>query len=572
MVYSPSCAFTCEPGSIVRTLWRALHLAGSHLSGSPLLWGVAFFLPLLLLFFVAARLGWLHRIARWEDRLLYTGVIAVFAAFGAAAGTYLWSIDFRDHVEPLIAANSWLLWRGEPIYHAVDTQQRHTLPYGPYLFSLHALALSLFGPSTFASKLMAVVAVSGSFAFLWAAIRRVASSRGALLFTGLTAALVLRFGYLAISSRPDPFLIFAVSAALFAATRRGIAAAVLFGTAMGLAVHMKTHGIFYFIPLGILAWRTGWRLQAAVLAATVAVTVTIVPFAFLPHSSASDYLAALRIAAGYRFGQMEVFLCLGWLLTIFLPAVVPRIFARLTRRREDALPDQPGVLYLGAVALSCAAVFVPAAQLGSGPHHFLPFIPLIALYAAEQRHHGIVFPWTGTAAGLIGQSLRWSWLSSCALVAVGLTYFNCARFIGAQPRGLHERDDVRQIVKRHSDKTVLMGVGGDNDYWLTTRRHELVFAGMPATLDPVTMMDFKGRALPEPELAAVTAELAARHGKPVMWVIPRNAAPFSMRTWYAPNDVLFSDRFRADFAQQFERKGSTEFFDLYGPKLPAAGR
>jgi hypothetical protein len=52
--------------------------------------------------------------------------------------------------------------------------------------------------------------------------------------------------------------------------------------------------------------------------------------------------------------------------------------------------------------------------------------------------------------------------------------------------------------------------------------------------------------------------------------VPRGAVPFSKEAWYGRNEPIFSDEFRSDFATEFERAGSSEFFDFYEAKAGAA--
>lgn len=554
----------------MRTLFRILHVIGAELATWPVLWGIAFLVPLLLIFLLVVRAVALPRLIIWESYLLRGAAIGLITAFAAMALLYLWSANFIDHVEPLVAVNSWLLWQGEPVYHLAESTQRQAIPYGPHLHIFIAAAQAAFGPSTFTSKLPAVLAALASLVLFYVTLARSTSRSRALVFTGLAAGLWLPFRHTVFWSRPEPFLLFAVTFALFAATRRGYLAAASVGAAAGVAIGLKTHGAFYFVPLAVLAARSGWSAGGWITAGATAVVTAFAPF-LLPQLSLQSYVGAVAVAAGYSIGPSDLQAGLQWLVTIFAPAVILPLVARLTNTAGTHAPERDFWLYVGAIFASCLPVLLPASQTGAGPHHFIPFIPLLLFAAAELSHNGLTFRWSRNATGAIVQGVRYSWLISCLIVALWSTYAMTEQALRTQPRGVACTNDIRNLIAAHADKTLLMGVGGDGDYLPTFVRHELVFAGMPPGLDPITMMDFKGRNLPEPKLRALIDELRSRYGKPVIWLVPQGAPPFTMRTWYQPFDSLFSAEFRADFAALFERRESSEFFDVYAPRTNADG-
>ncbi|HEX8679265.1 MAG TPA: hypothetical protein VF683_04875, partial [Chthoniobacterales bacterium] len=449
----------------VRIVFKALHLTAAELVQWPLLWGVAFAVPLALVGFLLVRLELHRRLRRWEMPLLQAAALGLIGTFVAAATIYLFSASFDDHVEPLVAVNAWRFWQGEPIYHALETEQRHTTPYGPYLYMLHALAQAALGPSTLSSKLMSVLASVGSLIFLYAAIARATSRSNGLLFTGLAAALSLPFEHVAFWNRTDPFLIFGVTVALFAATHRGLAAATAFGAAVGIAIGMKTHGGFYFIAAAVLAWRNGWRTREVMIAAVTAVAFAVLPFAVFPHVSFQNFLFSVNLAASYSVTAPESLRCLAWLITLFIPAVAPALLAIGTNRAAAPPADLRSWAFLAAILVSSIPVLVPAAQMGSGPHHFLPFIPLLMFFAAEQTHRRGAIAWRSTAGMVFAQSMRYSWLLSCALVALWMSYARAEHSFRTRERFLAYTRDVRDALAAHPDKTLLMAVGGDAEYW-----------------------------------------------------------------------------------------------------------
>jgi hypothetical protein len=51
-----------------------------------------------------------------------------------------------------------------------------------------------------------------------------------------------------------------------------------------------------------------------------------------------------------------------------------------------------------------------------------------------------------------------------------------------------------------------------------------------------------------------------------VWLIPHGDQPFTIRSFYPPSPELFDDAFRASFAENYQRVGSSRFFDVYQAK------
>jgi hypothetical protein len=557
----------------MRAIFRTLHHLGEALTESPLFWAFAFVVPLLFAVMLLLRLGLLpHELVRFTSALLPVGAATLIVAFVANTSVYLWSANFVDHVEPLVAQNSWLFWRGDAIYHALDTEQRYNTPYGPYVYIVNGITQGLLGPSTFTSKLSGGLAAVGSLLLVWLTVAATTSHKRALLFTGLAAGFCLAFRYTAIWNRPDPFLLFTVALGLFAVKRGGRYAPAVLGAAIGIAVDLKTHGALYFVPLLVLAQQNSWGKRAALATGVTAFGVAMIPFVIFPHLSLGDYLFALCNAAGYSLALPEYRNCIEWLATFFVPATVPLIFSCLTNRQPSDGNGGRAWSYLGAIFLSCVPVLIPGTQMAAGAHHLMPFIPLLVVFAAEQGLRGGSFGWPADASTVVVQSMRYSWLISCGLVALWSTYAMSERALRTQPEGLARLRDVKNILASRPHNAVVMGLDGEAGYLSTLVRHELVFAGMPPGIDSVAAMDGKGGGLPESNLPRLVDELSRTAAKPLIWLIPRGATPFTKQTVYAPYDSLFTDEFRANFSERFERMSSSEFFDLYEAKrgYPAA--
>jgi hypothetical protein len=87
-------------------------------------------------------------------------------------------------------------------------------------------------------------------------------------------------------------------------------------------------------------------------------------------------------------------------------------------------------------------------------------------------------------------------------------------------------------------------------------------------------MEYNRAGIARPRLADIVPRLEMSLGsrRDIMWVVPRDVAPFSMATWYPPRDALYGADFQSDFAAQFESLRHSRFFDLYTRRESLASR
>jgi hypothetical protein len=85
-------------------------------------------------------------------------------------------------------------------------------------------------------------------------------------------------------------------------------------------------------------------------------------------------------------------------------------------------------------------------------------------------------------------------------------------------------------------------------------------------------VDFEHGGVGKIDLARLIGNLEKQHGRPVIWIIPKNSVPFSMPNWYSeyssvnPHfEPLYPKAFSDDFAKMYTRSDSTAFYDIYTP-------
>lgn len=497
------------------------------------------------------------RCRRLVRTTLVAGAAGVLLVYGIIAAWYVLLPGFAGEVEPTIASVSWALQNGAPLYHDPTAAEHYSLLYGPTVFLTNGWFLRLLGPSLPAAKAAGGLAAALGLAFLYLALRPLRSRRLALLLTAATALVYWSEGPFSYNSRPDPFLLAAVSFGLLCAVRprRGLLAALGVAAAIGFGANLKLHSLLFFLPvLVLLGQRLGRR---AVLTATVgAAFLTLAPFLLHPAISARNYVTWLLQATRHGFDGPTFVRTLLMTLFLVLPAAVVMLpgfggGGALRRRRPYVLA------LLGAALL----VLLPASKVGAGLVHPLPLVPLVMYLAGEllaesRRRAG---SWRLALAG--GRLGVVAGLGLAVLTVGAVTEYRCVRLIGWQNQGMDEvAGDIRNILATYPDQTIGMACGGEGEgFRLTYLRPLLVFAGQPLLLDAIAVMEseFADRPLPASTQAAVV------EGRIDIWLVPRGRSPFWKRNWYPGHDLIFSEGFRKVFRQHHGLRDRSRYFDLW---------
>ena len=541
-----------------------------NLAWAPLFWSLALFLPFFCLFLLRySRPRWFEPFISWGGPTGKGVACLIITAFLGADLIYCLSSSFWDHVEPSVAISSWMFWRGEPVYQSFQTQQRYSSVYGPYTYILEGCCQGLIGPSVFSTKLITCAAGALAIGLFYFVLYKRTSADRALLFTSLLAALCLRLGPFAFWARSDPLLLLSVTLGLLAALRKSAASPIVLGLALGLAVGLKFNSFLYFLPVAVIAAKNGFGWRTLITVALIAAAVALLPFAIFPQISLWNYLAILGVAGVRGSGFLEYRLTWEWFVTVSTPVWGPLIFSLLATSKPAARMDSK--VYLASIFVGFAVILMFASKVGAGPHHLLPFIPGILLFAAEQTNHGIRFCWRSNLLSVIGYALCFSWLTSCVLVAFRSAYAISTDSIRQEPEARAAIRDLQQIIDQHRSLTLLGGapLGGTDVHG--SYHLQLVFSGMPPGINPPMQMDYQLGGLVETDLLKLEEELEEKYHRPIAWVVPKGALPIGMKTAYQPDRPIFSAKFHQDFAARFEKTESSAFFDLYTAKARADG-
>ncbi|HEX3681893.1 MAG TPA: glycosyltransferase family 39 protein [Bryobacteraceae bacterium] len=501
-----------------------------------------------------------------EDRKFWVPVCAAFlAAYLLAAVRFTLYPGYTDHVESLIASVSFLVSQGAPLYPDLAAAQRYSVPYGPMAYLPYALALRTLGASVLSLKLLILFAHLCLLILLWRCYRKLLDPSRALLATAAVCALLLSFLSL-FQVRGDVLLLFFVVFGLHAVLRgSGWRSALLLAVACGFSLDIKFTAGFYFLPIYILfAHGRRWLSVLAIIGAGV---FALTPF-LLPHISLVEYLRWMHVFSREPLVREEVsreltllaILCAPLGLLLWQMAQASR---KLTRNylRENRL-------FLLSLVAGLAAISFAAAKIGAGPHHFIPFFPVIGYACADAYRTLNAIPvsrpelrrWNFLA-------LLWCGLILAVVAKLGLSLLSASSALW-RPRSQASAivADLKSVMSLHPGKHIEMGYGSEASYPVTDFRPVLIFAGNPLTVDEMALddMQMSGLAIPDATLAYVRA------CKTEIWLIPRDEAPFQIVNVYSredprlfPNWRVFDEHFRRIFLQHYRKTASTKYFDVW---------
>ncbi|MDA1089359.1 MAG: hypothetical protein O3A85_03480 [Proteobacteria bacterium] len=482
-------------------------------------------------------------------RLWLLGVLAVVAAADVVwvAATYLVYPGYLDHGEPVVAMTSWRILDGFPAYPAFESPDLTSNIYGPVTYLTHAIGFLVAGPGVVGSKIAGIVAVTFIPVIIFFSHRR----------HGLgwaSTAVVLAAGFILIGlptsvwNRPDPFLAFLVTVAVWAMNasedeQPEWGKSVLIGLCGGLAAGFKLHAGVYFLPVVLFhCWARGFR--TLMLISVVGAVVIAAPFAFDLFSLAG-FTAWLPLVAAKNTEILLATKVFRYLLFYLSPVV---FFIAAIRWSGQPLKKAEAV-YFGAFILSVFIVLIPAMKPGAGWYYYFPFLAIVIDMIV--RHSASIIRKKSVVLGVVG-------ILATALLLVSVPIQK--RFYRALHWGEARKitQEIKKIMAAYPGTTIQMGAGATLvGYNKTLYKPLLAFAGHPYTLDVGIAIETSasGFALSK----GVRTRIEECHTQ--IWLVPTGEAPFAMTGYYG--NPVFDDSFKATFHRRYEKRKSFTYFDAW---------
>jgi hypothetical protein len=543
------------------------------------------FLPILTLFAIISASSqrqlftrfFCARAARWT---LFVCAGISFILMLALSLNHVFGAGYGEQNGESFATKALLICLGKPLFTDVlQSAERYSLMHGPTAFLVFGAAMSLFGRSLFVCKFVALVVnlLSGLFTYL--AFRRVMPKAIALPLASLTIfPFILIGGTAFITIRTDGFILLPVAWGLW-----GVIAGkpsrqlLIISLAAALVIGVKINTFICVAPLLALINRFP-RPKDWIVAAVAGIMIVLAPFAF-PQVSLWHYLGWVRLFTKVDAGIKEFPGAVHWFILLVAPIMLALwVMSGSGNRGWKYLFGVTGRFAI-ATAVCLFAMTLPATRAGASPNYLIPFMPVL-VYAYILLARDIMEAVTVRSPAKVKGSKRpasqitvkpageWLLVFATAMAATWqilqvictIGFFQEFRMEARGSEIVYA--DVDKIMTAFPGKTISIGFGNTQSFFIQNHRFKLVSAGHPYFLDGVAIMNLNKADVPLPDL---TVQIIARKMVDI-WLIPRGEEPFSIRNYYPPNNLLFDMRFRESFQDNYHLIGNSSFFDIYEAK------
>lgn len=475
------------------------------------------------------------------DRLPRSFWPVPLVAYLLIAAWYFRTPTYFDHIEASVAAISWNMARGYPLYPGSADPFQYALPYGPALYGANALMLSLAGPGLAASKVAGIGAALASLAIVAYALRRRVRP---FTSAGMLALAYLAFGPMSLWTRAEPLLLLVLAGAVACSGLGRSTAAVTTGVLLAAAVLVKVTGFSYVLPLIVLLHRRhGIAWTASVL--VISSVLVAAPFFAEPVVSWPHYLQVLGWTERHGIRWASLSTTVQWAVVIVSPALVTAL------RGGTA---QPGLGAARWTLLLAALAMVPlSAKYGAGPYHLLPFVPVALFLAAPSADEAAL------RAGRLAPA-RLAFIAGLVAIAVVQQAYWIAG-VGSRPLGAIDAE-LQYLLKANGRSTA---VGYSSNYQGAMLRPLAVFGGSPYVLDAPALMDrqFSGVDFPAGALRIVESCTINT------WLMPSGGEPFALPNAYDARRQVFPPEFVETFRANYRLVERRAFFDVWRCKTEA---
>jgi hypothetical protein len=452
-----------------------------------------------------------------------------------AALTYFVLPQYCDWVEIDVVITALNAHQDLPLYPDWSKGEgAYSRLYGPLLYEAVGFPL-LVSKNIIASKFATTAAFLFAVTTLWYQGRR-PSTRAAGLAAKVYLLALVPFGMTSFWVRSEPLLLALVAAGVVTIGIRNDALRwLVLGVLTGFAAALKIHALLYFLPLAIFALIRVPDIRAAGLCATAGATGFIVALvtAFQANPREALNLGRLLIVVSHhKFSAYQ--LCNNVPIALGLTAPFAlTLWGRWAGRGWDSRT----ALTAASMALSVALVTIVATTPGAGPYHFMPLVPVLLFLTVNLQDRDAIKtadPWPILAVGMIAAAvaplvLTASWLER-AIEGASKTIARyeeaadlAALYPGAQfgpTDGAHIRPLQYRVgaALRGARLTFSVPAWGDLFY----------FVGLRPEDDPA---DFSPG--------------------PLVWILPRDGAPFSSSPFAAVETKFRSRCQQIDVRQIF---------------------
>ena len=234
--------------------------------------------------------------------ILTSFFIVILFGFFFLVFTYATHLYLTEHTDGYVAAVSWVVQQGNPLYHSLEAPERYSTIYGPSLFLIVGIFMKLFGHNLIAAKLPIVLSLILSLILLFWLLQIKIGFPFSVIGTAGASLAILAFGStllnVAFQVRSDSLILFCVILSLWGVvTQKRNLACLLCALGFGVAVNLKVTSILYFLPVYALLL-SQYALNLTVVSLLLGCLVVLLPFA-LPQISLTNYLLWINLTKNH---------------------------------------------------------------------------------------------------------------------------------------------------------------------------------------------------------------------------------------------------------------------------------
>ena len=474
------------------------------------------------------------------DTLLFSRQLVFFAGIAVSSLAlifqcyrYLSSGGYLDHIEGNVVISGWQYIHGAPLYEIQDGAPHLATYYGPLAYLVEVPALLLVGATVMASKLTSMLTLLFTVVIMSRYLIRHSERKDAHHAIFLLLAGLLLFGPVSFWVRPDPIEILLVAVAVVSTTSQQRPLWV--GICIGLAVNLKVHAFFYFLPILVDMWLIG-GCRAILIAAGSAVVTFILPF-LAPGVSLHDYIGELaRQVGGRAHTSVELPWTLISLALLFLPTVVPLAVQGQPRRTT---------VYASATLATAALLVYPATFPGAGYYHFLPLLPVLV----DLRHR------------LWSKRMVVELTTFVILFVAWLPTQHTLELLSTRQRSNLASEEALALARKSPFRPVQVGYGDNLQSYELSQLAKAVLSlnSYPALFDAQVLMELRQIGIDgSPRWIPYLRECRIRR-----WLLPRGERPFAIVSYFYDHGPVFSEEFRRAFFDNYKMVESAENFDVW---------
>jgi hypothetical protein len=494
--------------------------------------------------------------SRWVKPLIVAGALGLISYHISTALWYLYTPAFLDHTEPYVPILSRIVGQGGQLYHSLDNAERYSVLYGPMLFMANLLFNGVSQDIIFSTKFCGVFFCMMSLLVIFLTFKRRCDNLLISLQMGFMVLCYLWFGHYSYWNKAEPLLLFCGSVACCSVfIQNAFSSVLLMSMAMSIAINTKIHAFFYLAPflIYLLMYR---GLKHFLLCIGASLIFVLLPFISIDSFSVINYVQWIIAATRHPLSLFIFILNIKYLLLLFLP-IVFFVYIKIETALVFSETKYIQRLMIAAVICSMLIICIIASKVGAGPHHLLPFAPSIAFlmgFFYSSSPHDVP---SRSYYGLFLALLVFLFLLAGSITAIRNQCLVLPFLRNNNGRAIC--NDLKQLKNEYNGKTMQMGYGDNEGYPLTWFRPLLWKSMQGYLLDAAAIMDMKraGIKIPSATMQMITNQTYD------IWLIPRNTAPFSMRTLYEPYDALWEEGFKNIFLQNYQQVAPSQYYSVW---------